>query len=336
MQQKILTFTLATAAAASLATASSHAATDPVSSMFNYIGKYQAKNGGIKSTKTTKASLELSNWTVLALVENGRDPKAFKRVGGTSVKKFIKVAAAGLDIGTGYCTFATKPTSGQASVQTVARTMIALRAAKYSQLTIRKTGSNALLDVVKSKVDSTTGSVCDSITDTAWALMAMKAAGLSNDDPKVVAARKWLKGQANASGGFSEKVKGTGADNVDTTGFVIQALLATGTASSEGVVTAAAKALRAAENSDGGFPTVAGEKSNSRSTFFAATALTATGADPNKIGVGSNTASAYAVKMVTGSSSVKFNADGLGGVNPVLLRAQLLTAVLLKPLPLLP
>jgi hypothetical protein len=117
--------------------------------------------------------------------------------------------------------------------------------------------------------------------DQAFAMLGMRAAG----EAVPPAAAGLLKTRANADGGWGfvpEAAPGT--SDVDSTGLMLQALIAAGVPHTDTVIINALAYLDAAQNDDGGFPDASmvgnGDTSNADSTAFAVQGILASGEDP--------------------------------------------------------
>ena len=110
--------------------------------------------------------------------------------------------------------------------------------------------------------------------DQAWAMLALRAAGA----PIPPAAAQALLSDAVNGGGWGF-APGMSAE-VDSTGLVLQALVAAGVPPTTTVIAAAKTYLQTQQNSDGGFPVRAGGASNAPSTAYAVMGLVAIGENP--------------------------------------------------------
>lgn len=103
------------------------------------------------------------------------------------------------------------------------------------------------------------------LNDDAYAILALRAAGLASDDARLQAARAHLIGHQGADGGWGWAV--SAASGTDLTGLAIEALLATG-----GVPPAAAAGawgfLLSTRSRDGGFGEAPGGARNCESTAW--------------------------------------------------------------------
>ncbi len=122
---------------------------------------------------------------------------------------------------------------------------------------------------------TTTGQYGASVTDQAWALLALDAVRV----PIPQAAIEWLLAQQQPNGGW-EFAPGWGTDS-NTTGLVLQALVATGVTPDSPGIMSAIQYLRALQNGDGGFPYTKpspyGTDTDANSTAYAIQGLMAAG-----------------------------------------------------------
>ena len=114
--------------------------------------------------------------------------------------------------------------------------------------------------------------------DQAFAMLGMRAAG----EAVPTSAATLLKTRANADGGWSFVSPGT--SDVDSTGLMLQALIAASVPPTDTVILNALAYLDTAQNDDGGFPNTPAldnsDTSNADSTAFAVQGILAGGADP--------------------------------------------------------
>lgn len=141
-------------------------------------------------------------------------------------------------------------------------------------------GAVNLVAAINSTYNASTGAYGANNMDQAWAMLGLRAAG--EVVPAAAVAR--LASQANPNGGWGW-ASGIASD-VDSTALIVEALLASGAASSSPAVTDALAYLRSVQltNSNGGFaasPEQAwGVASNTNSTAFAMQSILAAGQDP--------------------------------------------------------
>jgi len=213
------------------------AASDPV----GYLLGAQNRDGGFGSAPGQPSSSLFSGWVAMALAAGGVNP-ADTRHGGPSLLDYLE-ATPGDD------------------PDDLERTILALHAAGAPVGTL----ATELEHDIRAS-----GSVSDQTNLTAFAVLALRAAGV----PPPARMIRWLARQQDSDGGFNFATAG-GSSDVDDTGAVLQALAGTGHTVA---VARAVRFIRSAENRDGGFPSQPGATSNAQSTAFAVQGLIAVGA----------------------------------------------------------
>lgn len=114
---------------------------------------------------------------------------------------------------------------------------------------------------------------------TAWAILAMKAMGVTSGD-RFKSAEAWLEKQQQDDGGFP--VQTGQASNCEDTALSIQALsLAADGTVDAGVLPAARQYLKDNQRADGGFPATSGGKTDAWATAAAIQAILALGEKPD-------------------------------------------------------
>lgn len=124
------------------------------------------------------------------------------------------------------------------------------------------------------------GSFAGLVNQTAFGILALRAAGRSRSSAPIKRATAFVLGSANDDGGFS--YSGRGTSGVDDTAGAIQALVAAGRKGNR-VTRRAVEFLRSTQQPDGGFAVGEQPRSNAQSTAWAAQALIAYGLDPAKV-----------------------------------------------------
>ncbi|HEX2507413.1 MAG TPA: prenyltransferase/squalene oxidase repeat-containing protein [Miltoncostaeaceae bacterium] len=147
-------------------------------------------------------------------------------------------------------------------------------------------GRNAVRTVIAAQ--RADGSIGDSPATTAWGILALRAGGLDRGARAVRRARAALVRQQNRDGGWSFGPESLGS-GPNTTATAIQALWAAG-ARPEGAsaldrgsaLDRARGYLLRAQNRDGGFPPVVGERTQALTTAWVTVALHTIGEDPGR------------------------------------------------------
>lgn len=192
-------------------------------------------------------------WVAMALASSGRDLTAVAKPGGLSVVERLMADAA---------------LANDANEKE--RLLLAAAAAKAD---VRSFGGRDLVASVLGLIGGD-GSVSSTVNLTSFAILALRSAGVSQANPKVAKAARWLARQRQADGGFGFMAKGAGQSDVDDTAAAAQALAAAG-ALSDSASGAITRFLHRSRNRDGGFPMSPGGESNSQSTAWAIQGLNA-------------------------------------------------------------
>ena len=167
---------------------------------------------------------------------------------------------------------------------------------------------------------------------TAFAVLALRAAGRGTGDPAVKRGATYIAGQANRDGGFNFAGKG-GPSGADDTGAALQALAAAGRRGSR-VARRAARWLVRHQNADGGF-SLQGGPSNAQSTAWAVQGLVAAGRNPSRVRRrGSRSPIAYLRSLVGPDGAIRYSRTS--AQTPVWVTAQALMALAGKALPIAP
>ncbi len=276
-----------------------------------YLERAQNSDGGLGPAPGERSTQLHTGWAALGLAAAGRNPRDVTR-SGRSMVDYIRANAAAL--------------KGDLGERT--RTILALRAAGASA---RRVGGRDLVAELL-RAQERNGSFAGRVNTTAFALLALRAAGRPASSAAVRDGAAFIAGQANADGGFNFAGRG-GASGADDTGAALQALAAAGRRRSR-VVRRAAGWLEAHQNSDGGFALQAGS-SNAQSTAWAIQGLIAAGRKPGRVRRGgSRSPLGYLRSLVTASGAIRYSRTS--AQTPVWVTAQALTALAGKALPLRP
>ena len=208
----------------------------------------------------------------------------------------------------------------------VERTILALVAAGRSP---RSAGGVNLLATLTRRRRSD-GSFERLVNRTAFAILALRAAGRSTHDGTVRRATSWLAGQQNRDGGWNFAGRGA-PSGIDDTAGALQALVAAGR-SRRGAVARAAGFITRNQNPDGGFELTHGRGSDAQSTAWAVQGLVAAGRDPARVRRGgSRTPLGYLRTLVASNGSVRYSRTS--AQTPVWVTAQALTGLARRPFP---
>jgi energy-coupling factor transport system substrate-specific component len=285
-------------------------AAPPVKSV-DYLERAQNRDGGFGPAPGAGSTQMHTGWAALGLAAAGRNPRDVEN-GGRDVVDYIDANAAAL-----------RGDLGERS-----RTILALRAAGVRPT--RAGGRELLAELLQAQEDD--GSFAGRVNTTAFAILALRAAGRSRRDGAVRAGAAFIAGQANADGGFNFAGRG-GPSGADDTGAALQALAAAGRRRSR-VVRRAADWLQGRQNPDGGFALQSGG-SNAQSTAWAVQGLVAAGRDPARVRRGgSRSPLGYLRSLVAPSGAIRYSRTS--AQTPVWVTAQALTALAGRTLPLRP
>jgi prenyltransferase beta subunit len=226
------------------------------SSPLSYLVAAQNADGGFGPAPGQASSQLYSGWVAMGLAAAGVNPQD-ATAGGPSLTSYLASGAG-----------------GQTDPGSVEREILAARAAGLSATSF---GGRNLVAALEHDIGRN-GSVSDQTNWTAFAVLALRSAGVSPPGPAV----RWLIRQQDGDGGFNFSTAG-GSSDVDDTGAVLEALAgipgrAAGAARSRGV-----RYIRRHQNHDGGFAATAGDRSNAQSTAWAIQGLLAAGGDPSAL-----------------------------------------------------
>jgi energy-coupling factor transport system substrate-specific component len=277
---------------------------EPVS----YLLRAQNTDGGFAGAPGQRSTQLHTGWTALGLAAAGRNPLDV-RTGGRSVVDYMAAHARELsDLGE------------------IERTILVLVAAGRDPR--RFAGRDLVAELVRAQRPS--GAFANRVNTTAFAVLALRAAGRSTSDRAVRRAAAWIAGQANPDGGFNFAGKG-GPSGIDDTSAAVQALASGGRRGSAAVRRAGTFLVRA-QNGDGGFPLIGGGASNAQSTAWAVQGLLAAGRNPDRVRrAGSRTPLAYLRSLITASGAVRYSRTSTQ--TPVWVTGQAVAALARKPLP---
>jgi hypothetical protein len=268
----------------------------------SYLIGSQNGDGGFGAARGQASSELYTAWAAMGLAASGRDPLSVHR-GGRSPLDYLESEAHTL--------------SGLGDVE---RTILAAHACGASPYSFA--GYDLVGELLRGR--SRDNSFADQVNLTAFAIIALTAAGHS---PRYVPTREaagWLERQQNADGGFGFARRGTASD-VDDTGAVLQALF-DASARNAGALSRAVGYLARAQNLDGGFPQRPRAQSNAQSTAWAAQGLLAAGHDPALVRRSrSRSPIAYLESLVGPDGSVRYSRTN--AQTPVWVTAQALVAL---------
>ena len=286
-----------------------HAADRNSARAITYLAKAQNADGGFGADAGRASSQLHTSWAVLGLRAAGRDPNRVRRNGRSPVDYIVRGIGRVRGIGD------------------IERTILALRAAKRS---VRSVGGRDLVaELVRQRRRN--GSFAGLANQTAFAILALRAAGRSRSDRTVRTAASWLINQHNADGGYNFAGKG-GRSGIDDTAAALQALVAAGKRGSK-TVSRAANFLAAQQNADGGMALTPGQGSNAQSTAWAIQGLAAAGRSPARLHRGgARSPVAYLRSLQSSNGAVRYSRSSTQ--TPVWVTAQALTGFARRAFPL--
>lgn len=275
-----------------------------------YLEGAQNADGGFGGAKGQRSSELFSAWAAIGLASAGRDPLAFGQ-GGHTVLSSIEGEAATLQ--------------GAGDLE---RTILALRACGVS--THRLPGGDPVARLLRFR--SPDGSFGRLVNLTAFAILALRAAGEPGSDPVVRGAARWLAHQQNTDGGFGYAARGASSD-IDDTGAALQGVVSASVPDGP-VVSQAVAFLAHAQNADGGYPQERGGESNAQSTAWAVQGLLAAGSNLGSFRRHGRSPLDYLSGLVASDGSVRYSSAS--AQTPVWVTAEALAALAGKPLPVAP
>ena len=276
-----------------------------------FLAAAQNPDGGFGSAQGQTSSELYTAWVAIGLAAAGRDPLSLRRDGHT-VLDALRGEASTLE--------------GAGDLE---RTILALHACGVSVRSLP--GGDPVARLLRFRAGD--GSFGHLSNVTAFAVLALRAAGYSAGGPIVRGAARWLERQQEADGGFGFAGRGGGSD-VDDTAAVVQALVQAGVREGP-ILTRASSFITSAQNLDGGFPEQPGGQSNAQSTAWAIQGLIAAGRNPATVTrAGSRSPLGYLESLIAPDGSVRYSRTG--SQTPVWVTAQALTALAGTPLPIAP
>ena len=273
-----------------------------------YLERAQNRDGGFGPAPGAGSTQMHTAWAALGLAAAGRNPRDLDH----DALGYMRAHAGAL----------------RGDVGERSRTILALRAAGAASFTL---GGRDLLGELE-RAQEADGSWAGLVNSTAFAMLALRAAGRSPDSRAVRAGAEFIAAQANDDGGFNFAGRGK-PSGADDTGAALQALAAAGRRGS-GVVMRAARWLVSRQNPDGGF-SLQGGASNAQSTAWAVQGLIAAGRSPATVRrAGSRSPVAYLRSLVGADGAIRYSRTSTQ--TPVWVTAQAVAALAGKALPLRP
>lgn len=276
-----------------------------------YLRAAQNADGGFGGSPGQSSSELYTAWVAMGLAAAGVDPASVRR-DGHSVLDALRAGSAQL--------------SGLGDDE---RTILALRAADAP---IRSfPGPDLVTSLLAGRARD--GSFGDQVNTTAFAIFALRAAGIAPAAPAIRRAGRWLAGEQNPDGGFSFAQRGAGSDSDDTAAAVQGIVDSLGRSDAE--VARGVGYLRRRQNPDGGWSLSEGAASDAQSTAWAIQALDAAGLSPSRVHrAGGRSAIGFLQTLVAPDGGVRYSRTS--SQTPVWVTAQALTALAAAPFPVSP
>jgi energy-coupling factor transport system substrate-specific component len=299
------------AAALAVAPAPAHAESADAAAAkasLRYLAGAQNRDGGWGGAPGQSSSGLYTGWAALGLAAAGRNPRD---TGSPTAIDYTRAHAKDLnDLGE------------------LSRTILLYRAAGLAP---RVGGRDLVAALLHSR--RADGSFARRVNTTAFAAMALRAAGRSPSSTALRGAGRWIASQVNPDGGFNFSGRG-GPSGIDDTGAAIQGLVAAGRKRTK-TVARAVRFIVTHQNADGGFALQPGGSSNAQSTAWAVQGLLAAGREPSKVRrSGSRDPMAYLRSLTAATGEVRYSRTSRQ--TPVWVTAQAVMALARKPLPLKP
>ncbi len=276
-----------------------------------YLARAQNGDGGFGAAPGQPSSELYSAWAAMGVAAAGTSPLVITR-DGHSVLDALRGEASSL--------------SGAGDLE---RTILALRACGVSVRSLP--GGDPVKRLLGYR--SADGSFGHLSNLTAFAILALRAAGYGSRAGVLASAASWLARQQDGDGGFGFATAGGGSD-VDDTGAALQALALAAPRRAK-VIARAVSYLRRMQDLDGGYPQEAGGESNAQSTAWAIQGLIAAGQDPASLHRrGRVSPVAFLLSLVQPDGSVRYSRTG--EQTPVWVTAEAVAALAGRPLPIAP
>jgi energy-coupling factor transport system substrate-specific component len=272
-----------------------------------YLEHAQNRDGGVGAAPGQASAQLFTGWAALGLASAGVDVATLRRGHGVPLLTYVRGGEGASDPGS------------------LERTILVLRAAGASATAPR----NLVAELVHRI--SADGSVSGQANLTAFAVLALRAAGGPGTGALDARGLRWLAGEADRDGGFGFDGRGSGSD-ADDTGAVLEAF---GSSPAPAVVRARRRAvgfLRRDQDSDGGFSDGAGAGSNAQSTAWAVQGLLAAGVSPGSLRRDGHSPLGYLTGLVSAAGAVSY-ARGQTQT-PVWVTGEALMALTGTPLPI--
>lgn len=272
-----------------------------------YLQRTQNADGGWGAGPREASSPMHTSWVVMGLAASGRNPARVRRNGRSGVDYLVA-------------------TIGRVrQTADLERTILALVAGGRSPRDVR--GRDLVRELTGRRRSN--GSFSGLVNQTAFGILALRAAGRSSRDGTVRRAARWLARQQNPDRGFNFAGRG-GQSGIDDTAAAVQALAVSG---QRAAARRGAAFLARRQNPDGGYPLTPGGTSNAQSTAWAIQGLRAAGRNPNAQHLrGARNPTSFLRSLTTRSGGVRYSRTS--AQTPVWVTAQALTGLAIRPFPI--
>jgi energy-coupling factor transport system substrate-specific component len=273
-------------------------------SVSGYLLAAQNADGGFGPAPGAGSTGLETGWAALGLAAEGHNPQDVVS-GGHGALDYVRAAGWAGDVGA------------------LERTILVVRAAGLPATSF---GGQDLLSSLQRQIRRD-GSVADQVNLTAFAVLALRAAGVAPGAQTL----SWLVHQQNGDGGFSFATGGSSSD-VDDTGAALEALAGAGGSEAR---SRAVAFVRAQQQGDGGFAAEPGGDSNAQSTAWAVQGLLAAGVDPSSLHRGGAPSPLQFIgSLIAADGHVAYSHSS--DQTPVWVTAEAALALAGRPLPLAP
>jgi energy-coupling factor transport system substrate-specific component len=260
----------------------------------------QNEDGGWGESPGSESAQAMTGWAMLGLESAGVNPQDVTSAAGASPVAYLQEALSTVQ-----------------SPGDLARTILALEGAGVEP---RQFGGRNLVSALLAKRRKD-GSYEDWPNSTAYAVLALRSAGIANLENSLV----WLRGAQNEDGGWGDVI-GSPSD-ADGTGAVLQALPPGSKAAQRAV-----GYLREVQQDGGGFRLGGNGALNTQSSAWAVQGLLAAGVDPAAVKRGGKSAYGYLEDNQAGDGHYRYSAKS--DQTPVWVTGEVLVATSHKYLPL--
>lgn len=287
------------------AAAAPEAATSSAADGRAWLGRVQNRDGGWGNAPGVSSSASMTAWATLGLEAAGRNPLDVRARGGKTPIDYLRRNSGAID-----------------SNGDIELAILALEAAGIDSRSFA--GRDLPGELIGRRRKD--GSLEGQVNQTAYAVLALRAAGL--DGSTLGKSAAWLRRAQNRDGGWGSVPKAR--SEADSTGATLQALaVAPG---GGGELAEGARWLSSKQRSDGSWALTQGAAGNSQSTAWAVQGLRAAGRDPSSVRSGGSSPLQYLAARQASDGHYRYSTGS--DQTPVWVTAQALTGVEVAPFPL--